>query len=130
MRNYTYLLLLALDTPRITRISSDVLARIRQSVVIECVAVGYPLPDIHWISTSLSSNSGYGGSKYYLSYYTTTNENGLITTHSQLTLSPIILHDDGVYTCIANNTEGTTNASVEIDVLGENRAFSWYSGSE
>ena len=120
--NYTFLLL-SLDAPSITRISSDVVSSIQQSVVLECVAVGYPLPDIHWISTSLSSNSGYGGSSYYLSYYTTTTANGFITTHSLLTLSPIVLDDDGIYTCIANNTEGTTNASVEINVLGEIQAF-------
>ena len=116
--------MLSLDTPTITRISSDVQASIQGSVVLECVAVGYPLPDIHWISTSLSSNSGYGGSSYYLSYYTTTTASGFITTRSLLTLSPLVLHDDGIYTCIANNTEGTTNATVEINVLGEIQAFS------
>ena len=84
-----------------------------------CVARGYPRPHIYWTSDSLSFNTGYGGSDYSLTPYTDNVPEGYIFSISTLTLHPVIPEDHGTYTCIATNSEGETNATVEVTVLSK-----------
>lgn len=67
----------------------------------------------------MASNSGFGGSNYTLAQYTENIPDGYIIVTSILTLHPVIPGDHGNYICIATNSEGETNASVEITVFCE-----------
>ena len=105
------------DVPFITKIdaSDSFISGTDQNLV--CVARGYPRPNIYWTSDSVSFNTGYGSPDFSLAPYTENIPDGYTFVTSILRLHPVIPEDHGTYTCIATNSEGETNATVEITVL-------------
>lgn len=68
------------------------------SVQLRCSAKGLPAPDVVW------------------------TRNGLVLMKAKSTatleLKNVTKHHEGTYTCAVNNTQGSENASVEIEVVG------------
>lgn len=93
--------------PGIIFINPQVTRNQYADVVFQCIAVGYPLPEIKW---TFSSNE----------FTDNSFENIISTTEilSKLVLNSITLSQRGNYTCYAENSEGSDSAIVELTVQG------------
>ena len=92
---------------------NDTIVLERNSITINCAALGYPLPSVIWskldeilsdrisVSDSVSVPTGYGN-------VTRVSVNLTITNASR--------EDTGVYTCSANNSIGSDSSNVSITV--------------
>ena len=75
------------------------------TVELECVATGYPVPNIMWEFED----------EVYYSRTTKDIEDGRV---SVILIENITLSQRGNYTCFATNSEGTQKATVELVVNG------------
>lgn len=71
---------------------------------IHCKAQGTPPPLIHWEKNGISSDN-------FPSHITDMN--------GTLHFNRVTSEDKGKYNCIASNSQGTINASINIDVVGK-----------
>lgn len=71
---------------------------INSHLVVECGAYGIPVPDYQWI---------FNGS--------------VVTQHRSLNLSSLRLVDQGLYTCIANNSLGSANGRFYLTIQGKTK---------
>ena len=117
--NYDYFLFhfhIHIDSPTIISIVTNDTFYSGSDNNLECVARGYPQPNVHWESDSISFNTGFGDSSYLLEPYTQNTLDGYTVVVSLLKLHPVFPDDHGIYTCIATNTEGEARAVVDITV--------------
>ena len=75
------------------------------TVVLRCIATGYPLPTIVWEFNSEG-------------HYESTTEEIEDGIFSQVLISVVALSQRGNYTCFAKNSEGTQRGVVELIING------------
>ena len=77
------------------------------TVKLDCSAKGYPRPTVRWYKDGALFRDGKGGSRLYLSKFTTV-----------LVFKDIKPYDTGKYTCNVSNAYGWINHSYSVDVHG------------
>lgn len=96
--------------PRISTSNTDQVVTIGDTVQIGCFAHANPVPSYKWLKDVNSKSEG----------------SLLLNVHSLrpvLVLKNIQMHEEGVYTCVANNTLGESRKKLKIKVLGNNLDF-------
>ena len=94
-----------------------------QAAMFTCSAEGSPVPTISWQRIALNGLETVvmvGGN-----IMISESSSGFTTT-SNLTLSPTDITLNGVYVCIANNNQGTVNASAMLTVNGDSTFFFFF----
>lgn len=91
---------LILPGPRVMKV------QVEHSIDLPCVSQGVPQPTVSWKkdNTALVAD----GAHYRLS------------SEGTLTVRQVALSDEGVYTCVASNVAGQDEASIQLQVQGEN----------
>lgn len=90
------------DATYIQDISSDIVLSAGSRLVLQCVAIGSPAPQVTWAHQHRSLSSV---PHLILSHSRETDEGGLVG-QSNVTVAVVTTSDKGQYTCIANNTIG------------------------
>ena len=75
---------------------------------ITCIAEGFPLPIVYWMSDVLVSGDGYQS-----------GSGELVPNEVELVFDPVLFGDEGIYKCIARNDygENITNITVTSELL-------------
>uniref|UniRef100_A0A670HZL1 Myosin light chain kinase, smooth muscle n=2 Tax=Podarcis muralis TaxID=64176 RepID=A0A670HZL1_PODMU len=77
-----------------------------QDFVLQCLVEGTPVPEITWLLNDRP-----------IQYAHSAFEDGL----AKLTVQDALPEDDGVYTCLAENSAGRASCSAQVTVKGENK---------
>ena len=95
--------------PTITGISKSAKVPTQKSLLLKCKAEGKPLPQIEWKAPN--------GDTYRL----TADDFEGVTVHrdGSILIEDIRKSDDGDYTCMAKNKEGSVEAKTQIEVTGD-----------
>lgn len=83
---------------------------VEHSIDLTCVAQGVPQPSVMWKKNG--TTPVVDGARYSLS------------TDGTMTVRQVELSDGGVYTCVASNIAGQDEASVQLQVQGEEASVS------
>ena len=81
------------------------------SVKLDCSADGNPRPIVKWYKDGKSFKERKGGSKVYLSPWTTV-----------LSLKDLVPSDTGSYRCNVSNSYGWINHTYKVDVYGKDKS--------
>ena len=123
--------------PRFISVPGDISAMVDDTVVLTCVAQGFPIPDITWqyngsivegeIITSGNGPFELQPEPQISISETLTYDNG-VAKASTLELVDIYFNDYGVYTCIVTSMVSGQNFNISSNAIlsGMNSNFHWY----
>ena len=105
--------------PNVTAISPNQTVTSPAPISFNCTVDSYPPSNITWLRNGIKSvikvliHIGKATIKVI--------ERGITTLESILTLLNTTAEDIGTYTCVAENSEGSSSMTTELQVLGEYR---------
>ncbi len=102
-----------------------------QPVVLQCSAVGIPLPEFAWMRTRggqnqtlMTSASITISDPFQIDNYQLSGNRGLaFRVSSNLTISTALDADRGSYYCVASNTPGNDVQAIEVVIQGETLTY-------
>ena len=110
---FHYYFLSHVVAPNVTAISADQTVTSPAPVSVNCTVDSYPSSNITWLHNEAEVQVA--SSRVTISTVQVDNR----TQESTLTLLNTTAEDTGTYICSAVNTEGITNMTTELQVLGE-----------
>ena len=93
----------------VTDISADVIASLGETVTLRCSGTGQAPVSVSWVTPAGQTHSATGGDSEQLLP-------DFIWTAQDFVIANVTASDGGVYTCTAENEEGSVNASVVVYV--------------
>lgn len=98
----------SLASPLVTTDETEIMVTAGSNLTIMCYVTAFPEPHISWLLDENNQQNIF-----------TTVETSLVEYTSFITWDTVTLDNSGIYTCMANNSFGTGEISIEVIVSGE-----------